>query len=92
MYRMRNMMLPELTLEQLSTRFHTLEAQVTSLHTQLSQPRQPKPFDYQYVISVGNKRIWSGTDIKTKIKQILQQDPEAEITIGWQTEDPYIHL
>ena len=86
------MMTAELTLEQVATRLYTLEERVALLSNQLSHSPIAQPLPFQYVLFVDNEEVWSGTDLKKKITQILEHDPKAEITIGWRTEEPYIHL
>lgn len=85
-------MTSELTLEQVATRLYTLEERVALLSNKLSHSHIAQPLPFQYVLFVNDEEVWSGTDLKKKITQILERDPKAEITIGWRTEEPYVHL
>jgi hypothetical protein len=71
----------EMTLLQVIERLQVLENQVETIRTNLYS--EPSQADFEFVVRVDGREVWSGSDVEAHYLEIRRQHPNAEVSIGW---------
>ena len=75
----------EVTLTEIATRLEILEEKVREMGTQSKPNGSTVQSDFEYVISVDGREVWSGLDLYTHFLEIHQLYPVEQISIGWRS-------
>ena len=76
-------MTQDITITQVATRLEHLEHEVHTMKAALlPEPSLPQ---FEFVIYVDGSEVWTGIDLPLHYPEILQQYPQASISIGWKS-------
>lgn len=73
----------ETTMTQVMERLQTLEEMVKLLSMQITTVTSS--VNFEFVIRIDGQDVWQGVDLVTHYPKIRQQNPQATVSIGWQS-------
>jgi hypothetical protein len=77
----RKEMIQEQMLSQVIDRLETLEHEVQAMKARFAP--QPESLHFEFILSVNGQEVWRGLDLEKRCREILQDSPDAQITIDW---------
>ena len=83
-------MIQEATLPEMMTRLQVIEDEVHTMKSLLQS--EPTPPLFEFVIWVDEREVWSGLEVDACLPEILQEYPNAQITIGWRSSSSMVWI
>ena len=74
-------MIQEQTLTQVIGRLEALEDEVQEMKIRFAP--QPEPLHFEFILYVDGQEVWRGLNLEKHCCEILQNSPDADITIDW---------
>lgn len=74
-------MIQEQRLAQVIDRLEILEDEAQGIKARFAP--QPDPLHFEFILYADGQEVWRGLNLENRCREVLQNSPDAEITIDW---------